>query len=108
MRKKINPTKALVNGEQVIATALTVEGAKDDLFGNAVFRCTYWTETGIWAGEAAVRCTYTAAEATEVKSTSGNTVVADWDASPEGAYIIAAACLGLEFQPVVGSRFFEI
>jgi hypothetical protein len=108
MRKQINPTKALVNGEQVIATAMTVEGAKDDLFGNAVFRCTYWTEAGIWAGEAAVRCIYTPAATTDVKSTSGNTVTADWDASPEGAYAIAAACLGVEFDITDGDRFIEI
>ena len=107
MRKKIQPSKAYVSGQQMIATAITVEGAKDDLFGSAVFRCTLWTEEGIWAGEAAVNCTYTPAAQTDVKSTSGSNVTADWDASPEGAYTIAAACLGIEFQPVAGSRFFE-
>ena len=110
MHKKIQPSKAYVNGKQMIAESITVESAKDTLFGSVVFRCTLWTAEGIWAGEAALNCKYDTASVSAFKGLSedGQTVLCDWDASPEGAYEIVAAGMGLEFEPSVGSKFFEV
>lgn len=110
MRKKIQPSKAYVNGKQMIAESISVESAKDTLFGSVVFRCTLWTADGIWAGEAALNCKYEMASPSAFKGldADGQTVLCDWDASPEGAYEIVAAGMGLEFDQAVGSRFFEV
>ena len=95
MFKKIKPFPAFANGQRMTATAISVVSVSDNLFDHVVFKYTLLTAQGEWAGEASH----------ELK---GLEQYRTWDASPEGAYTIVAAGVGLEFEPVIGkSAFFE-
>jgi len=79
----------------MIAESINVVSVSDNLFDHVVFKYTLFDGAGMWAGEASY----------ELK---GEAAYKTWDASPEGAYLIVAAGIGLEFLPSVDrSSFFE-
>ena len=82
----IQPTIAFANGKQFTATQFRVESIHDDLFSNVLFRYTLYGANGEYAGES----TY---------ELSGVDAYSTWDMSPEGAFEIVAAGIGLEIIP---------
>ena len=92
---RIKPVTAYVNGKQMTAEAISVVSVCDNLFDHVVFKYTLFDAACQWSGEASY----------ELK---GIEQYQTWDASPEGAYAIVAAGIGLEFEPAVGKlAFFE-
>jgi hypothetical protein len=81
----VKPAVAYANGKRMIATQLNVTSVQDNLFDHVIFKYTLFTELGEWAGEAAFDLI-----GSDYKK---------WDASPEGAYRLVAAGIGLEIIP---------
>ena len=79
----IKPQVAFANGRRMIATQFNVVSISDNLFDHVVFKYTLMDANGSWAGES----TY------ELK---GLSEYSTWFATPEGAYAIVAAGIGLE------------
>jgi hypothetical protein len=79
---KVLPQVAYANGRQTTVTALHLKSVFDDLFGQVVFRYILLDANGVQCGEGAV----------ELKGDRYKL----WDSSPESAYTIVLAELGLE------------
>ena len=79
----IKPSVAYANGKRMIATQLNVTSVQDNLFDHVIFKYILLDEAGQWAGES----TY---ELTGIEEYS------TWFATPEGAFEIVAAGIGLE------------
>lgn len=94
MKKRIKPHSAIANGKMAVATSIAVRSVDDNLFNFAQFRVFFYDAAGVQCGEVAFEL-------------NGEEEYTQWDASPEGIFDIAVQVLGLEFEPVVGSRFFE-
>jgi hypothetical protein len=95
---KIKPYTAFFHGKKATATGLNVVSVQDNLFDHVVFKYTLLDENNQWAGES----TY------ELK---GLAAYQTWFATPEGAFEIVAAGIGLELEPpAVGEKveFLEI
>lgn len=90
----ITPVTAYVNGRQMTATQFNVVSVSDNLFDRVVFRYTLFTALGEWAGEAAFEL-------------NGIEQYRTWDASPEQAYTIVAAGIGLEIIQTRSGAIFE-
>lgn len=92
----IVPQIAYANGKQVTVVAIHVKSVFDDLFGHVIFRYVLLDASGAQCGEASY----------ELKDGR----YSEWDASPEGAYKIVIAGLGLQVQPTLGksSMFVEV
>jgi hypothetical protein len=92
---KVTPQIAYANGKQSVIEAIHVKSVFDDLFDHVVFRYALLDAHGVQCGEGSF----------ELK---GEEQYTTWDASPEGAYQIVIAGLGLEVLPTVGkSSIFE-
>jgi len=92
---KVTPHTAYANGKQHTIEAINVQSVFDDLFQKVIFRYVFLTKNGLQCGE----CSY---------ELNGEEQYNTWDASPEGAYKIVIAGLGLEILPMVGkSSIFE-
>jgi len=83
---KIVPQLAFANGKRMEATQFNVVSISDNLFDAVTFKYTLFDENMVWAGES----TY---------SLEGRETYLTWDASPEGAYTLVAAGIGLEIAP---------
>jgi hypothetical protein len=79
----IKPVLAFANGVRMIATQFNVTSVKDNLFDFVVFEYTLFDEANQWAGAS----TFTLATLEEYQT---------WFATPEGAFEIVAAGIGLE------------
>lgn len=90
----INPQAAFANGKRMVAEAINVVSISDNLFDQVTFKYTLFDKDGVWAGES-------------THSLSGLVEYKTWDASPEGAYNIVIAALGLTVQPSASKSFFE-
>jgi hypothetical protein len=92
---KVVPQIAYANGKQQTVEAINVQSVFDDLFQRVVFRYLLLTQNGIQCGEGSYEL-------------NGEEQYSKWDASPEGAYEIVIAGLGLEILPTIGkSSIFE-
>jgi hypothetical protein len=92
---KVTPQIAYANGKQSVIEAINVQSVFDNLFDHVVFRYTLLDAHGVQCGEGSY----------ELK---GEEIYKTWDASPEGAYTIVIAGLGLELLPTVDkSSIFE-
>ena len=80
---QIKPHVAFANGKRMVATQFNVVSISDNLFDHVIFKYTLLDAGGAWAGES----TY------ELK---GVAEYSTWFATPEGAYVIVAAGIGLE------------
>lgn len=82
--KSVNilPTLAFANGRRVSASQLNVVSIQDNLFDHVIFKYTLLDENGAWAGESTFEL-------------NGEEEYQTWDTSPEGAYDIVAAGVGL-------------
>lgn len=80
---KVKPSKAYVNGKQMIATKFNVKSLNDNLHDEVTFLYTLLDEYGAWCGEATT-------------SLSGREQYLTWDATATGAYKIVADAIGLE------------
>jgi hypothetical protein len=91
---KVTPQIAYVNAKQATIEAVNVTSVFDNLFDHAILKYTLLDKNGVHCGEGAY----------ELKGER----YAEWDASPEGAYQIVIAGLGLEVSPTVDkSSIFE-
>jgi hypothetical protein len=91
---KVTHQVAYANGKQVTVEAINVQSVQDNLFDHVTFRYILLDANGVHCGEGAY----------ELKGER----YSEWDASPEGAYTIVIAGLGLEVSPMVGkSSIFE-
>jgi hypothetical protein len=79
----IKPHAAFANGKRMTATQFNVVSIADNLFDHVVFKYTLMDASGAWAGESTYELNGLAAYQT-------------WFATPEGAYEIVAAAIGLE------------
>jgi hypothetical protein len=92
---KLTPSIGYCNGKQYTIEGINVQSVFDDLFSRVVFRYVLLTKNGVQCGEGAYEL-------------NGEEQYKTWDASPEGAYKIVIAGLGLEISPMVGkSCIFE-
>jgi hypothetical protein len=92
---QIAPQAAFANGKRMTATQFNVVSIEDNLFDFVKFKYTLYDENMVWSGES----TY---------SLEGRETYLTWDASPEGAYTLVAAGIGLELAPSVSkSSMFE-
>lgn len=93
----IEPAVCYANGIRKIATKLNVVSVKDNLFNYVQFKYTLLDENNQWAGEAAYEL-------------NGLAEYSTWFATPEGAFEIVAAGIGLKIVPTVGgaSMFAEV
>lgn len=80
---QIKPQAAFANGKRMVATQFNVVSISDNLFDHVIFKYTLLDANGAWAGES----TY---------ELNGIEEYSKWFATPEGAYIIVAAGIGLE------------
>jgi hypothetical protein len=80
---QIKPAVCYANGKRMIATQLNVVSVSDNLFDHVIFRYTLLDESGQWAGES----TY---------ELNGLEQYQTWFATPEGAFEIVAAGIGME------------
>jgi hypothetical protein len=80
---QVKPQAAFANGKRMVATKLNVVSIQDNLFDHVVFKYTLLDATNSWAGES----TY---------ELNGIAEYSTWFATPEGAYEIVAAGIGLE------------
>lgn len=80
---QIKPQAAFANGKRMTATQFNVVSIADNLFDHVVFKYTLLDKNGTWAGES----TY---------ELNGIDEYTTWFATPEGAYEIVAAGIGLE------------
>jgi hypothetical protein len=79
----IKPVLAFANGQRMIATQFNVTSVKDNLFDFVVFEYTLFDEANQWAGAS----TFTLDTIEKYQT---------WFATPEGAFEIVAAGIGLE------------
>jgi hypothetical protein len=70
------------------ATQFNVVSISDNLFDSVTSKYTLFDENMVWAGESTF-------------SLEGRETYLTWDASPEGAYTLVAAGIGLELAPSV-------
>lgn len=80
---QIKPQLAFANGRRVSATHFNVVSIQDNLFDHVIFKYTLLDANGAWAGESTFEL-------------EGEEVYGTWDTTPEGAYAIVAAGIGLE------------
>ena len=80
---QVKPQIAFANGKKMSATQLNVVSIQDNLFDHVIFKYTLLDEAGVWAGES----TY---------ELNGIDEYSTWFATPEGAFEIVAAGIGLE------------
>jgi hypothetical protein len=80
---QIKPHVAFANGKRMVATQFNVVSIQDNLFDHVIFKYTLLDAGGAWAGES----TY---------ELNGIDQYSTWFATPEGAYVIVAAGIGLE------------
>jgi hypothetical protein len=91
---KVVPQIAYANGKQHTIEAINVQSVFDDLFQRVVFRYLLLTQNGIQCGEGSYEL--------------NGERYGEWDASPENAYEIVIAGLGLEILPTLSkSSIFE-
>lgn len=83
VRVQIAPMPCFCNGKHLTATALNVISVRDDLFQFVQFKYTLYDAHGVYAGEGSYEL-------------NGTDEYPKWDASPEGAYTIVAAGIGLD------------
>jgi hypothetical protein len=83
---QVKPQIAFANGKKMSATQLNVVSIQDNLFDHVIFKYTLLDEAGVWAGES----TY---------ELNGIDEYSTWLATPEGAFEIVAAGIGLEIIP---------
>jgi hypothetical protein len=94
----VKPAVCYANGKRVIATQLNVTSVQDNLFDHVIFKYVLLDETNQWAGES----TY---------ALNGLAEYQTWFATPEGAFEIVAAGIGLEIVKPEGESkvaFLEI
>jgi hypothetical protein len=94
----VKPAVAYANGKRVIATHLNVTSVQDNLFDHVIFKYTLLDEAGQFAGES----TYALVGLAQYQT---------WFATPEGAFEIVAAGIGLEIVKPEGESkvaFLEI
>ena len=94
---QINPQLAFANGKRMEATQFNVVSISDNLFDHVIFKYTLYDENMVWAGES-------------TNELVGLEQYQKWDATPEGAYTIVAANIGLELAPTINktSMFSEV
>lgn len=80
---QIKPQAAFANGKRMVATQFNVVSISDNLFDHVVYKYTLFDENMVWAGESTTELV-------------GLEQYQTWDATPEGAYTIVAAAIGLE------------
>lgn len=80
---RIQPAVCFANGKRMIATQLNVVSVQDNLFDHVIFKYVLLDENNQWAGES----TY---------ELNGIEEYSTWFATPEGAFDIVAAGIGLE------------
>ena len=80
----VKPAKAFCNGSNKTVRMINVQSVKDNLFDEVTFKYTLAGENGEWAGEGSHSLT---------PETYGT-----WDATPQNAYEIVAAAIGLELD----------
>jgi len=91
---KVTHQIAYANGKQVTVEAINVQSVFDNLFDHVTFRYILLDSNGVHCGEGAY----------ELKGER----YGEWDASPENAYEIVIAGLGLEILPTLSkSCIFE-
>lgn len=89
---QIKPATAFANGKRMEATQLNVVSVSDNLFDHVVFKYTLFDAQNQWAGES----TY---------ELIGLEQYTTWFATPEGAFAIVAAGIGIELEPpMVGEK----
>jgi hypothetical protein len=79
----VKPAVAYANGKRMIASQLNVTSVQDNLFDHVIFKYVLLDETNQWAGES----TYALVGLEQYQT---------WFATPEGAFEIVAAGIGLE------------
>jgi hypothetical protein len=87
---QLTPSIGYCNGKQYTIEGINVQSVFDDLFSRVVFRYILLTKNGIQCGEGSYEL-------------SGERY-GEWDSSPEQAYKIVIAGLGLEIVPTVGKN----
>lgn len=80
---KIKPAVCYANGKRMIATQLNVVSVADNLFDHVIFKYTLLDDNNVWAGESTF-------------ALEGLETYQQWDTTPEGAFAIVAAGIGLE------------
>jgi hypothetical protein len=80
---QVKPYTAFANGKRMVATKLNVVSIQDNLFDHVVFKYTLLDANNSWAGESTFEL-------------NGIAEYSTWFATPEGAYEIVAAGIGLE------------
>ena len=91
---QIKPHVAFANGKRMVATQFNVVSIQDNLFDHVIFRYTLLDAGGAWAGES----TY---------ELNGIDQYSTWFATPEGAYVIVAAGIGLELVATDTKAMFD-
>jgi hypothetical protein len=94
---QITPQLAFANGKRMNATQFNVVSIADNLFDHVIFKYTLFDENMVWAGESTTELV-------------GLEQYQTWDATPEGAYTIVAAKIGLAITPTINktSMFSEV
>ena len=90
---QITPQIAFANGKRMMATQFNVVSIQDNLFDHVIFKYTLYDENMVWSGES----TY---------ELNGLEQYQTWFATPEGAFEIVAAGIGLNIIPVEGKTVF--
>jgi hypothetical protein len=80
---KIKPQIVFANGKRMLATQFNVVSINDNLFDFVTFKYTLFDDNMAWSGES-------------VFELKGLEQYQTWFATPEGAYEIVAAGIGLE------------
>ena len=94
---QIAPQIVFANGKRMSATQFNVVSIQDNLFDHVIFKYTLFDENMVWAGESTAEL-------------AGLEQYKKWDATPEGAYTIVAAAIGLEIAQTIDktSMFAEV
>jgi hypothetical protein len=90
---QITPQIAFANGKRMMATQFNVVSIQDNLFDHVIFKYTLFDENMVWSGES----TYELLGLEQYQT---------WFATPEGAFEIVAAGIGLNIIPVAGKTVF--
>jgi hypothetical protein len=90
---QITPQIAFANGKRMLATQFNVVSIQDNLFDHVIFKYTLFDENMVWSGES----TYELVGLEQYQT---------WFATPEGAFEIVAAGIGLNIIPVGGKTVF--
>ena len=80
---QIKPQIVFANGKRMSATQFNVMSIQDNLFDQVIFKYTLFDENMVWAGESTAELV-------------GLEQYQKWDATPEGAFAIVAAGIGVE------------